>query len=175
MITIQILGLDQFVVGRYSREHSGSIAQLFQCGEEDVSFFAPDAMMFHNGVEQTSWNVLVIVLAPHRFAKSEQDVSDYIGRTLNNFAINIQVIFQYYEEENRHVYRNTEFPPFITQDEIRETGASMRFGDLPEEEEIEEDSETGSSEEGEEEVYLGNAFEGFEERYEASLKKKNEN
>ncbi len=176
MITIQILGLDQFVVGRYSRENTGSLAQLFHCGEDDISFYAPNAMMFHNGVEQTSWNVLVIVLAPSRFAAKEKEVSDYIGKTLNLFAINIQVLFQYYEEERRYEYRNTAFPPFITSEEIHDQGMTMRFGDLPEEEEDEgTDEEEPASKEGEEEIYLGDAFEGFEERYEASLKKKNEN
>ncbi len=176
MITIQILGLDQFVVGRYSREQTGNLAQLFHCGEDDVSFYAPNAMMFHNGVEQTSWNVLVIVLAPARFAEHEKAVADHIGKTLNQVALNIEVVFRYFDEASRYVYRNTEYPPFITSEEIRPRGGTMRFGDLPEDEEYEEEPEEGDSEEeGEEEVYLGNAFEGFEERYEASLKKKNEN
>ncbi len=174
MITIQILGLDQFVVGRYSREQTGSIAQLFGYSEDEVSFYAPNSMIFHNGIEQTSWNVLVIVLAPKASASKEKEVSDYIAKTLKLYAINIQILFQYYEEEHRHVYLNNEFPPFITRDEIRDQGATMRFGDLPEDE-YEEEPEGESSEKGEEEVYLGNAFEGFEERYEASLKKKNEN
>ena len=174
MITIQVFGLDQFVVGRYSRDNTGALAQLFQCTEDDVSFYAPNAMMFHNGVEQTSWDVLIVVLAPNRFASHEDEVADYIGKTLANFALNIDVIFRYFDEENRHSYRNTQYPRFITRDEIRDQGATLRFGDLPEDEEYEESDEESSAE-GEEEVYLGNAFEGFEERYEASLKKKNEN
>lgn len=173
MITIQILGLDQFVVGRYSRENTGNLAQLFQCGEDDISFYAPNSMMFHNGVEQTSWNIRVIVLAPSRFKGVEKDVADFIGKTLNLFAINMEILFQYFEEENRHVYRNMEFPLFISQDEIKDQGMTMRFGEMPEEDEIEESEEERISGQAEADVFVGDAFEGFEERYEANLKKKN--
>ena len=173
MITIQILGLDQFVVGRYSRENTGSLAQLFHCGEDDISFYAPNAMMFHNGVEQTSWNIRVIVLAPSRFKESEKEVADYIGKTLSLFAINMDILFHYFEEENVHVYRNKEFPLFISSDEIKEQGMTMRFGEMPEEDEIEESEEERISGQSEGEVFVGDAFAGFEERYEANLKKKN--
>ena len=179
MITIQVLGLDQFVVGRYSRENSGNIAQLFECGEELISFYAPNAMIFHNGVEQTSWNTLVIVRAPKKFHVFEKAVADYLMKSLALFSINVEVQFDYYEDNHRYSYVNKEYPRFITSDEIRDDGATMEFGDVPEmmEGEEEEDEECDCGHEHhhhhEEEVYLGNAFEGFEERYEESLKKKN--
>ena len=44
MITISILGLDQFVVGRYSREHSADLANLFESDENLLNFYAPNAM-----------------------------------------------------------------------------------------------------------------------------------
>ena len=63
MITISFLGLDQFVVGHYSKDHTANIANLFETDEASINFYAPNSMMFHAGVEQTSWNVQIIVRA----------------------------------------------------------------------------------------------------------------
>ena len=182
MITIQVLGLDQFVVGRYSRESGGNIAQLFECSENDVSFYAPNAMMFHNGVEQTSWNTLVKILAPKKYRVMEKGVADYILKTLSVYSINVEVVFEYYDEESHYSYVNKEYPRFITTNEIRDDAASMEFGDVPDLMEGEEDECDDEEceehhhhhhEENETDIYLGDAFEGFEERYEESRKNKN--
>lgn len=181
MITIQVLGLDQFVVGRYSRENSGSIAQLFECSEDDVSFYAPNAMMFHNGVEQTSWNTLVVVVAPAKYKAMEKAVADFLTKSLSFFSINVEVVFQYYAEESHYLSVNKQYPRFITTEEIRDDAASMIFGDEPEVMEGEEDDDCDDEHcdcdhhhhHEEEEVFLGDAFAGFEERYEESRKKKN--
>lgn len=176
MITIQILGLDQFVVGRYSRENSDGLALAFGCPVSDVSFYAPNAMMFHNGVEQTSWNTLVIVLAPLGMKPKEKAVAEYLTKSLSLFSINVEVVFRYFDEASHYQSINEQYPRFITADEIRDDSASMEFGDMPdlmEGEEAEDDADdpTLSKEDGD--VYLGNAFEGFEEQYEKIVKKKN--
>ena len=182
MITIQVLGLDQFVVGRYSRENASAVAQVFECEEKDVSFYAPNAMMFHNGVEQTSWNTLVLVIAPMKYKAVEAQAADFLMKSLSFFSINVEVIFRYYDEACRYVYTNPDYPRFITSDEIRDDAASMEFGDMPDHMEGDDDEcdcdeescECGHHHhhEEEEDIYLGNAFEGFEERYEETLKKK---
>jgi len=177
MITIQVLGLDQFVVGRYSRENSGNLAQAFECSEDDISFYAPNAMMFHNGVEQTSWSILVKVLAPKKYAAVEKTVADVLLKSISFFSINVEVIFEYYDEVHRYAYVNDQYPRFITTDEIRDDGANMTFGEVPEAMEGEEEEDECDEEgcdcghehhhpepgEGEGEIFLGNAFEGFEE------------
>ena len=186
MITIQVLGLDQFVVGRYSRENSGNVAQILECDEADISFYAPNSMMFHNGVEQTSWNTLVVVLAPKKYQAVESAAADFLMKSLSFFSINVEVVFQYFEESSHYSFVNKEYPRFITTDEIRDDSASMEFGDVPEFMEGEEDlAEQQEEEENcdcghhhhiheeEADIYLGDAFEGFEERYEESRKKKN--
>lgn len=178
MITIQVYGLDQFVVGRYSRENTPNIAQAFECPEDDITFYAPEAMMFHNGVEQTSWNTLVVVLAPSKYRAVEKTVAETLAKSLSLFSINVDVVFQYYEEAAHYSYRNEQYPRFITTDEIRDDAASMQFGDEPELMEGEEDlAEDGDPqvphvEQVEEDIYLGDAFAGFEERIEENYKKK---
>ena len=66
MITVTFYGLDQFVVGNLSRELTPLVAKLYEVSEDDVIFIAPEAMVFHKGTEQTSWNILIKVNAPKK-------------------------------------------------------------------------------------------------------------
>lgn len=118
MITISVLGLDQYVVGHYSKDHTKNIASLFEVGDEKVSFYAPNAYMFHEGVEQTSWDTIVRVHAPCKFRIFEDKVSKYLIQTLKEFTINLAIEFYYYEDENRHEYINTEYPRFLSEDNV---------------------------------------------------------
>ena len=76
MITITIYGLDQFVVGRLSREMTPNLAKLYELSEDEILFVAPENMVFHKGVEQTSWNIIIHVHAPYlsSFASSGRDL-----------------------------------------------------------------------------------------------------
>lgn len=187
MITIQILGLDQFVVGRYSREATAALAQAFECSEDEISFYAPNSMVFHRGVEQTSWNTVVLIWAPKKYSVVEKLVADVLIKTLSLYSINIDVVFNYFDESSHYSYVNPEYPRFITTNEIRDDVASMEFGDMPDrmegdiDLEEEEECECGDEhcdhhhhhhEENPDDLFLGDAFEGFESRYEEETKKK---
>ncbi|MCR5079617.1 MAG: hypothetical protein K6B65_06865 [Bacilli bacterium] len=171
MITIQVLGLDQFVVGHYSREHTSNIANLFEVPDEEVNFYAPNSMVFHKGVEQTSWNTVVNVLCPHRFESFEKVVADYILKTLCEFSINIQVVFSYYHDKSEYTYSNPEYPRYLKDENIKEADISIDY-DMPKAEGEEEPSEGDGEAPSEEEtdIFLGNAFEGFEEAFEKKRK-----
>jgi len=154
MITISILGLDQYVVGHYSGDNTKNLANLYEVSEDDISFYAPNCYMFHNGVEQTSWNTLVRVHAPERFKVFESKISHYLLNTLKNFSINVAVEFFYYDEHHRYEYINESYPRFLTEDNLVNV----------EEEELGED----------EELYEGNIFEGYEDKLEEAYKESEE-
>src|SRR5574344_1118069 len=118
MITICILGLDQYVVGHYSKDHTGNLANLFETSPDDVNFYAPQSMVFHDGVEQTSWNTIVIVKAPHRYEVVESKIADYLIKTLSEFTINLEVEFQYFEEGHHYQHINETYPRFIKDENI---------------------------------------------------------
>jgi hypothetical protein len=118
MITISLLGLDQYVVGHYSKDHTANLANLFETSPDDVNFYAPDAMVFHDGVEQTSWNTIVIVTAPHRCEAVEAKVADYLIQTLSEFTINLEVEFEYFEESHHYQHVNGAYPRFIKEDNL---------------------------------------------------------
>lgn len=144
MVTISIYGLDQYVVGRYSKDHTANIASLLEVDTKDVVFYSPNAYVFHNGVEQTSWNTIVKVNAPEECEKLEDKVANYIIKTLKEFTIHLVVEFTYYHKHHRYEFVNKEYPRYISEENVVNV-----------EDEYEEN----------EEIYDGNMFEGFEEKY----------
>jgi hypothetical protein len=162
MITISVLGLDQYVVGHYSKEHTANLANLFEINEDEVNFYAPESMIFHSGVEQTSWNSIVIVKAPSRCEAVEAKVADYLIKTLSEFTINLEVEFEYFEEGHRYAHVNSSYPRFIKEDNLVDVEAES--GDDSDE----DDEEPNPADHAEldpndpNQIFLGNAFEGHE-------------
>ena len=176
MIIIQVLGLDQFVVGRYSREHTPNLAQLYETDEKEIVFYSPSSMVFHKGVEQTSWQTLVIIRADEKYAPLEDAVADYIIKTLTLFSINVHIQFDYVHGHHCHEYVNDQYPRYLDMAESHEDEYSLSFGEEPEAMEgdvVEEecDHEHCHHHHEEEEIFLGDAFAGFEEKLQEAEKK----
>ena len=108
MITITILGLDQYIVGRLSREMTPNLAKLYEVSEDDINFVAPSNMVFHNGVEQTSWNAIVRVNAPMKVSVLQEEVANLISLSIDDVAINLAIEFYYYSSDNRYERINKE-------------------------------------------------------------------
>jgi hypothetical protein len=75
-------------------------------------------MVFHAGVEQTSWNTIVIVKAPERYSVLEAKVADYLIKTLSEFTINLEVEFEYFEEGHHYEHVNSSYPRFIAEENL---------------------------------------------------------
>ena len=149
MITITILGLDQYIVGRLSREMTPNLAKLYEVSEDDINFVAPSNMVFHNGVEQTSWNAIVRVNAPMKVSVLQEEVANLISLSIDDVAINLAIEFYYYSSDNRYERINKEYPRYITAENI--VDVEPQYDD--EEYEGTEDLE----------VYDESVFEGFED------------
>ena len=147
MITVTIYGLDQFVVGRLSREMTPNLAKLYELSEDEILFVAPESMVFHKGVEQTSWNVIIHVNAPKRVSVLQDQVAELILESIGDVAINKVVEFYYYSEDNRYSKLNESYPRFIDSDNLVDIA-----------EEDYEDMEEG---EGENEIFTGDIFQNF--------------
>ena len=145
MITITVYGLDQYSVGHYSKDHLDNLAQLFETKREKIVFVSPDAYVFHNGVEQTSWQALVKVSAPSKYKVLEEKAATYLLQTLVDFSIHVRVVFEYFESSNEHEYVNGSYPRYIKEENLVNV------------EEPEED---------EDELFEGNIFEGMEKKLE---------
>ena len=121
MITLTYLGLDQFVVGHLSREITPLLASLYECSEDEIDFVAPNNIVFHNGVEQTSWNTLVRVHAPLKVKVLEDQAAKIIMDTTVGPTINVAVEFYYYSQDNRYEKINPDYPRFITDENLVNT------------------------------------------------------
>ena len=147
MITITIYGLDQFVVGRLSREMTPNIAKLYELSEDEILFVAPENMVFHKGVEQTSWNIIIHVNAPKRAALVQDQVAKLILESIGDVAINKTIEFYYYSEDNRYSKLNESYPRFIAADNLVDI-ANEDY----------EDMEEG---EADDEIFTGDIFQNF--------------
>ena len=147
MITLTIYGLDQFVVGRLSKEMTHNLADLYEVSEDDINFIAPENMVFHNGVEQTSWNALVRVNVPKKVMVLQDDAAHLIMEMIQGPTINVAVEFYYYSEDNRYEKINEDYPRFITDDNL------VDVEDYEEAQYIEG--------EGKDEVFTGDIFKDF--------------
>ncbi len=154
MILISIFGLDQFVVGKYSSEHTENLALAFECSEDEINFYAPYSMIFHKGVEQTSWNSLVVVSLEEKYRPFEEKAVDYIFKTLKDFCIHIEIRFDYHANGSAYKLINDDYPLYLTENNIVEA----------EEETFEEDNLPNDDE-----LYTGNVFEGMEDKLEKAL------
>ena len=148
MISITINGLDQFVVGRLSRELTPSLAKLYQVDEGEINFIAPNTMVFHNGVEQTSWNIYIEVLAPRKYEEMQEEAADYLLESIGDLAINKTLTFVYYESDARYQKLNNEYPRYIASDNLVDI-----------DDEYDEEMEEGD---GEDQIYTGDIFQDFD-------------
>lgn len=175
MIRIFVYGIDQYLVGDYSKDHTDNLAALFEthCGE--ISFVAPSCMVFHEGAEQTSWDAFCIVYAPSKYEKLEKNVAEYLLKTLTLNSVHFSVYFQYFEEGNHHMQLNPSFPRYIEgekKDPNAYDGSMYEVGEDPEHDHDDCDcDEHGHHHEeldysDENQIYLGNAFEDFEKTME---------
>jgi len=148
MITLTFYGLDQYIVGNLSREMTHNLAELYEVSEDEINFIAPNAMVFHKGEEQTSWNLLVRVHLPKKLLVLQNEAAEIIMTMVQGPTINVAVEFYYYSQDNRYERINNDYPRFITGDN-----------------EVDIDSDYDGDEyvegEGEDEVYTGDIFEDF--------------
>lgn len=116
MISITVYGLDQFVVGDISRDFTSQIAKIYEVSEDDINFIAPQAMVFHKGVDQTSWHVIIHVHAPLKVKVLQEDALKVLLNSFKGPTIHVEVHFYYYSEESRYFSMNHEYPRFIDED-----------------------------------------------------------
>ena len=148
MIRITVVGLDQYTVGHYSHSHTKNLASLFETKEEEIVFVASDEYVFHEGVEQTSFQALIKVEAPEKYEPLEDKVAEYLLKTFVDFSIHLSVVFSYFHGHHEHNFVNPTYPRFIKDDNLVNV------------EESDED----------EELYEGNIFEGMEQKLEEAYK-----
>lgn len=150
MITIEVIGMNHYMLSDYSRMHTKQIANLYETSEGEIFFHSGDLRLFHDGVDQTSWHTLVRIYAPTKFHSFEKNVAKYLLDTLTDYILNAHLEFIYIEEAHTYEKLNSEYAAFFPREESDEKYVEEDFDE-------EEDF-------SDEEMFEGNAFEGFEEK-----------
>ncbi|NLB49043.1 MAG: hypothetical protein GX813_04330 [Erysipelotrichia bacterium] len=91
------------------------MAKLYGVKNDAINFVAPENMVFHLGVEQTSWNIIVHVYAPKKVSARQEQVAKLIFKEIGEIAINKTVEFYYYSQGDRYVELNDDYPRFISE------------------------------------------------------------
>lgn len=147
MVNIFIYGLDQFVVGEISSELTTNLAKVMEIDEDEINFIAPHDMVFHKGVEQTSWRVLVEVKIPQTFEKIQNQIRQVILHYVSEVAVHVEVLFYYFAMSEHYQFINEEYDPYLTEDD------APRYQN--------EDTDEVYEGEGDDEVYTGDIFQDY--------------
>ena len=147
MISLTVYGLDQFVVGKLSHEMTSALADLYEVDKEEILFIAPENMVFHNGVEQTSWNALVKVDAPKKVSVLQEDAARLIMNLIKGPTIHVQVVFNYFSQDNFYESLDEDYPRYIENENL------VNF-----DEDYDENIEEG---EGDDQIFTGDIFKDF--------------
>lgn len=154
MITITVLGIDPYLLRQISKAATKKLANLYECKEDDIDFFAPEGLLVHDGVEQNTWNFVVRVHAPLKVKVLEKEASELIHSYIKDACVNMTIEFYYYSQDNFYQFISKDHPRFMTEENT-----------------VVEDEETFEQEEGEE-PYLGDIFEEFNGKVDEQEKKK---
>ena len=160
MILITIYGLDRFVVGRLSRELSRNLAQAYEVSEDEFLFVGTENMVFHQGYEQTSWNVILKIEAPENLHDLEETAKEVLLDGLKPYAINVSLLFSYFHKEHSHLEENKDYPRFISGENVVEVEDEEYEYDDDEEDE-EHHHHHHDDEDDEETLFTGDIFEGL--------------
>ena len=158
MITIFVYGLDEFVVGRLSHEMTPNLARLYEVDDNEINFVSTSNMVFHKGVEQTSWNIIIHVHAPMKVSVLQDQVAKLLLESIGDIAIHKTVEFYYYSQDNRYEKINEEYPRYITEDNV----VNVHEHDEYDEDDYDEcdDESCEEHEHSEDELFTGDIFEG---------------
>ncbi len=113
MILIKVYGLDQYIVGNYSKENTKNLAKLFESKEEEIMFYSPNSYIFYKGVEQTSWNTVIEVVCDEKHHPLQANITKYLIESFKLFTINIHIIFTYTHSHHIFEHFNKEYPQYI--------------------------------------------------------------
>lgn len=115
MIIIKCYGVDPYVTGAYSKKYIPLVKKRFEIDDEFI-VIAPDEYIFHDGVEQTSWQAILEVIISPKYRAIEKDLAHALISYFSEEVVNIRLFFHYVEEQSFYTLENKDYPPFVVDD-----------------------------------------------------------
>ena len=148
MVTVNIYGLDQFLVGELSQKMTRDFAKIYEMDEDEIHFISTHNMVFHVGEEQTSWRVFVEVNAPKKVEVLQEQAASILLHYIKEVAIHVEILFKYYSVDHYVKDINPDYPLFLEDKNL----VNLMNDEYPEDiEEGEEDDE----------IFTGDIFESI--------------
>ena len=149
MVFVEIFGIDPYMLRQVSRDLTPKLAKICETDENSISFYAPEGLLVHNGVEQNAWNITIKVFMNYKYQIHRKEIIDLLVSSFSKIAIHITVAFTYHQKEEVYGFVNSDYPLFLTENNIVDE----------DDEEFEDDDVDDLND-----VFSGNAFEGFEDK-----------
>lgn len=147
MINIVLKGVDEFLGSSVEKAFTPEIAKILNVSQDEVVLTCLHSMIYHNGVDQTSYHMIVTFEMDRKYEQFQQKLIDYVFSVSKNFSVHCHINFSYLSTETFSCI-DSDYPLFVTEsNEIV----------------VEED-------ESEEEIYLGDMFVDFEEKIKKTSK-----
>ncbi len=154
MINVVLKGVDEFLGAHVETILSPSIAKLYEVSNDEVIFTCYHSIIYHGGMDQTSYHMMITIEANKKFKNKEEEVAAYILKASKAFSVHAHLNFAYFDNEEYNRIEK-DYPLFVTKSNEEEINEK-------EEEEFVDD---------EEEIYTGNMFENFDQMLEKSNRK----
>lgn len=142
MIILTLKGADVYLAGEIERAIIPGLSKIYRVSENELIVHATDGYLYHDGMDQTSFNLLVKVECAEKYENFENDSANYILKVMSNYAVHTRVYFTYFKNDSMYERINEEYPLFVNSSNVVD---------------FEQENEADV------EVYDGNIFEEYED------------
>lgn len=154
MVFVKFEGADQYIATDFSLDIQSKLTKLYGIKENELNFLMEDSFFVHHGQEQTSFQVLVEILAPEELMEKEKEVEKFLAKELNNLAIHSHILFRYFPSSHAYDEINPDYPEYMTPDNM----VKAESGQEQEDEEREEEGLPVKSD-----LFTGNIFQELDD------------
>ncbi len=145
MINITLIGQDIYLASRIEKGMLSSLAKLYEVHEDEIIVSAQESFLYHDGVEQTSYQILVRVEAEKKYEPLEKNVAKYLLKYMQEYAIHTRLYFLYFESSHYYERIHPDYPLYLSE---------TNLVNLEDDEDYEDN----------EEIYEGDIFKDFANR-----------
>ena len=118
MILVSLLGMDIYQAEALSKKMHQPLVNAFSCADDDLNFYSPSSFLIHNGVEQTSYRLEVIIHAPDIFQDKEKAVIEVLEKFLKEISVHQHIVFHYFETEHEVTLNDENYPLYMTESNV---------------------------------------------------------
>lgn len=99
MINVILYGVDEFLAKHIEERFSPEIARICEVNTNQVILTCVHSMIYHGGVDQTSFHMQILVELNEEFREFEEDLAYFILKASKEFSVHAHLDFKYVEDE----------------------------------------------------------------------------